>query len=130
MKKIIALAVAGFFCSTPAFALSEEETAYTISMISSLTVAQKCPGYEIVPGAVGKWGDQNGVDVVKTGAAVEAAIAAIMDKEYQRSDLIPGVTRLVNSTINALVKDLTKSEKAYCRNWGKILVDRGFMTKN
>jgi hypothetical protein len=96
----------------------------------SYTVIQKCPGYEFIDGSARKAADQVGADFDTYGPATMNAIFAIMDMEYDRSKLIPEVTRQVRSNLEELVGELRKGDRYFCKKYGAVMINVGFMEKN
>jgi hypothetical protein len=93
----------------------------------SYTVIQKCPGYEFIDGGARKAADQIGADFDTYGPATMNAIFAIMSMEYDRSKLIPEVTRQVRSNLEELMGELRKGERYFCKKYGAVMVNVGFM---
>jgi hypothetical protein len=57
------------------------------------------------------------------------AIFAIMDMEYERSKLIPEVTRQVRSNLEELMGEMRKGNRYFCNKYGATMTKVGFMRK-
>src|SRR5258708_37136015 len=97
MKTLSAAAVATWMCSGVAFAdsLTLEDEAFVIIAIGTVKVAHECEGYEIVPGAIMKYGASAGVDVQRIGSAIAQAVRLHLHQDYDASKAIPEGTALV-----------------------------------
>lgn len=111
-------------------ALSKEEMLYVAVMLSTAIVIANCGDrFDIIDGGLQKFGDINGVDGAKYGAAVVAAMKALGGLEYDRSDLIPEVTRQVTSVSTELASSLSAGKPTFCKKWGAMLVDKSVITR-
>ena len=52
---------------------------------------------------------------------------AIMGEDYNRSKLIPDVTRQVRSNLTELLEEIGKGVPYFCKKYGAIMVRVGFM---
>jgi hypothetical protein len=95
----------------------------------SFTVLQKCEGYEFIDGSAQKAADQVGADFDTYGPATMNAVFAIMGWEYDRSKLIPEVTRQVRSNLNELIGELRKGDRYFCNKYGAVMLNVGFMRR-
>jgi hypothetical protein len=64
----------------------------------------------------------------KLGPATLSALNAIAKSDYDRSALIPEVTRIVRSISDEMSQDLSQSGKAaFCDGYSKALIGAGFL---
>jgi hypothetical protein len=64
-----------------------------------------------------KLGDQIGVDpaVVR---AVGQVVLMDSGRDYERSWLIPGITRLMSDTDDGLSREQNETRRSFCKRWG------------
>jgi len=130
MKTPLTATIASLLCSAAAFAepLSEPDQAYIVLGLAAVRVMTECDGYEVVRDSMLKLGDQTGVD-----PAVVRAVGQVfrMDSghDYQRTWLIPEVTRLMNDTGDGLSREQNESKRSFCKRWGGTLVEKGLIQK-
>jgi hypothetical protein len=76
-----------------------------------------------------KLADELGVDpaVIK---AVGQVVRMAYDQPYDRSQLIPEVTRLMNDTDAGVNRERNEDRARFCRRWGDALVEKGLIEKN
>jgi hypothetical protein len=128
-KSIIAAAVVVLSASTAsAEMLSKSEQFYVANGISGLFVSLVCE-VKIKDGGLAEIADRLGIeDTLKR--AVTAALAAQMKAPYERDDLVPAVTRLVNEVGETVAADITgPSKKTGCSKWVKMLRENGVLEK-
>ncbi|MCW2077941.1 UNVERIFIED_ORG: hypothetical protein M2193_000116 [Bradyrhizobium japonicum] len=129
LRAITALAAtlaSGFF--TPAAAENVNKEFIALSTISAM-VLLKCDGYEFIDGAPRKAADQIGADFDTFAPATMNAIFAIADMEYDRSKLIPEVTRQVRSNLEELMVDHKKGNRFFCNKYGAVMLNVGWLKK-
>lgn len=102
--------------------LSPEEQSYVLIALNTMSVSHLC-GYNVVKGSLTKLGDQTGVDD-KIGAATFEALKVDTGEDYNRTLLIPEVTRFVHGTVDAMI-EATKNKALYCKTMVPVLLDRG-----
>ena len=115
--------------SANAAALNDADKNYITITSGFALVISNCDAYAPVPGSLVKVKDRLGVsDDVPT--ATLTALKMFADGDYDRDDLNPDVTRATKAALDALHKDLSKSKKKFCADYGKVLVDGGLFTKS
>jgi hypothetical protein len=57
------------------------------------------------------------------------AIFAIIDMEYDRSKLIPEVTRQVRANLQELTDEIKKGDRYFCNKYGAVMINVGFMRR-
>jgi hypothetical protein len=97
--------------------------------VISYAVSQKCPAYDFVDGGARLAADQQGVDFDTYGPATLAAIFAIMGNDYDRSKLIPAVTRQVRSDLTELLGEIGNGVPYFGKKYGAVMANVGFMKK-
>jgi hypothetical protein len=129
LKSIITAAALALSASTAsAEILSKSEQFYIANSVSGLFVSTICDA-KIKEGAMTDIADRLGIDDGLRKAVV-AAMFAQMKSPYERGDLVPAVTRLVNEVGEMIASDITgPSKKAGCAKWIKILRDNGVLEK-
>jgi hypothetical protein len=127
LKPIIAAAGLALSASTAsAEMLSKSEQYYVANSVSGVFVAMICDA-KIKEGAMTDIADRLGIDDGLRKAVV-AAMFAQMKSPYERGDLVPAVTRLVNEVEEMVASEITgPSKKAGCAKWVKILRDNGVL---
>src|ERR1700745_1664206 len=96
--------------ASPAHAeLSMTDRTFVIVTTGSIIVATICPGYDIPDGAVRKQADLNGADFDGLSPAIGAAMSAQLDREYDRTALIPDVTQVVRAMFLEMNSDFDRS---------------------
>lgn len=96
----------------------------------SYAVINKCgEQYEFIDGSARKAADQVGADFDTYGPATMNAIFAILDMEYDRSKLIPEVTRQVRSNLEELIGEIKKGDRYFCKKYGAVMTNVGFMRR-
>lgn len=129
LHALAASAVALTLVSTPVSAGNDNINKDLIALMSiSAAVFANCGDLDVnYPGMV-KWSDQNGADLDTYSPAVVAAIGAIMENDYDRSKLIPEVTRLVRKNLSELLTIMnTKGKKAFCKQFMPAMLNTGFL---
>jgi hypothetical protein len=128
MKIIAIIAAAATLALPPANAASPDRDLIALESIS-FVVLQKC-GFEFIDGGAKNAADKVGADFDLYAPAAMNAIFAIMEWEYDRSKLIPEVTRFVRQDLNELADDLKKRGQAgFCKHYGEIMLRAGWMKK-
>ena len=83
--------------------------------------------YEPVHGSLKRVQDKLGTPD-NIAAATKAALGLFFDRDdYQRSDLIPEVTRMVKTVLNPLNVEVGRSKKKFCATYSKILLKAGLV---
>ena len=132
MKKLFATAVAACVTSSAAFAapLSGNQGNYLflIVYLTTMLVDHDCRqmDYSLNKNGLQRIQDELGVDD-RTKLAVVAAAQLVSEREYNRSDLIPEVTKLVQVTLMWLSQE--KDEPDFCKRFGDPLIKLGTMQK-
>lgn len=113
VKRIVVVAVAALAIASPARAeLATEEKLFVELLVSANFISAKCSGYDTDVDGTVKYADKIGVDGPRLALATIAATAAGGGKEYDRSALIPEVTRLTRARLLSLMRE----EKNVCAN--------------
>jgi hypothetical protein len=128
MKPIATAAFAALLFATPASArdLSEVEKNFVTLTLTTMSAAHLC-GKEVVGGGMLRVADELGVGS-EIGVAVAEALSMLMKNDYDRSKLIPEVTRQVNFATEMLTV-VTKDKRGFCNRVVPVLVDRGTLEK-
>ena len=130
MKKLFAIAVAAYVTSSAAFAasLSGNQGKFLIVYLTTMLVDHDCRqmDYSLNKNGLQRIQDELGVDD-RTKLAVVAAAQLVSEREYNRSDLIPEVTKLVQVTLMWLSQQ--KDEPDFCKRFGDPLIKLGTMQK-
>ena len=130
MKKLFAIAVAAYVTSSAAFAasLSGNQGKFLIVYLTTMLVDHDCRqmDYSLNKNGLQRIQDELGVDD-RTKLAVVAAAQLVSEREYNRSDLIPEVTKLVQVTLMWLSQE--KDEPDFCKRFGDPLIKLGTMQK-
>ena len=96
--------------------------------LAAVRVMTECSGYEAIRDSMRKLGDQIGVD-----PAVVRAVGQVVSMDsgytYDRSQLIPEVTRLMSDTDDGLSREQNESKRSFCKRWGGTLVEKGLIQK-
>ena len=131
MKTLSAAAVATWMCSGVAFAdsLTLEDEAFVKIAIGTVKVAHECEGYEMVPGAIMKYGASAGVDVLRIGNAITQAVRLDLHQDYDASKAIPEVTRLVYDTAETLINEELSGKADFCKRWTNYYIDQRLIRK-
>jgi hypothetical protein len=136
MKTLSAAAVATWMCSGVALAdsltweeLTLEDQAFVITAIRTMKVAHECEGYEMVPGAIMKYGASAGVDVLRIGNAIAQAVRHDRHLDYDASKAIPEVTRLVYGTAETLINEELSGKADFCKRWTNYYIDQRLIRK-
>jgi hypothetical protein len=128
-QALLALLIASNSSAT-AEPLAPPEQAYVILMTMSVAVTNMCEGYDVDDTKVLNFADARGVDIQKLGPATFNAIEAIVGADYDRSVLVPEVTRVVRSVSDKMSDDVSKTGKAVvCRRYGRMLTGVGFLRR-
>ena len=130
MKKLFAIAVAAYVTSSAAFAasLSGNQGKFLIVYLTAMLVDHDCRqmDYSLKKDGLQRIQNELGVDD-RTKLAVVAAAQLVSEREYNRSDLIPEVTKLVQVTLMWLSQE--KDEPDFCKRFGDPLIKLGTMQK-
>lgn len=129
MRTLIAAALAAFI-AMPATAaeLPKADQAYVTILLSSLVVASKCPGYDVVARSMVKVGDEIGVSDT-TPDAIQEFLKMHGDMDYDRSLLVPDVTRFAIKVFDGLGDWWETNPKKLCREMPQVLLQRGTIEK-
>ena len=124
MKVALATAALAFSASS-ANALEDQlsklDQSIVVNMIGGVIVITKCSGYKYKEGGLIRMSERLGVDGDRLLAAIMAAVNVMNDLPYDRSALIPEVTRLVRDAADELSSALPQQ----CGKWAKTLIDNG-----
>src|SRR5262245_53922766 len=117
MKRLLTTTVATWMCSGAAFAdpLTAHDVAYVIAAFVSVHVVHECPGFAPITGGVLKLGDSMGVDTDAINPAIEQAMRLAAGMDYDRSKLMPGVTRLINRTLDSMDREEAENKPEFCK---------------
>jgi hypothetical protein len=130
MKKLFAIAVAAYVTSSAAFAasLSGNQGKFLIVYLTAMLVDHDCRqmDYSLKKDGLQRIQNELGVDD-RTKLAVVAAAQLVSEREYNRSDLIPEVTKLVQVTLMWLSQE--RDEPDFCKRFGDPLIKLGTMQK-
>ena len=130
MRKLFAIAVAACVTSSAAFAapLSGNQGKFLIVYLTTMLVDHDCRqmDYSLNKNGLQRIQDELGVDD-RTKLAVVAAAQLVSEREYNRSDLIPEVTKLVQVTLMWLSQQ--KDEPDFCKRFGDPLIKLGTMQR-
>lgn len=126
--------VASLLASTIANATPNELTDKTantgyvyLATLTSTFDAVCSDSYAPVRGSLTKVQDKLGAPD-NIAAATKAALGLFFDRnDYQRSDLIPEVTRMVKTALNKLNVEVGRSKKKFCATYSKNLLDAGLV---
>ncbi|TYO65466.1 hypothetical protein FXV83_16150 [Bradyrhizobium hipponense] len=130
LRALAALAVTLVLAQfTPAAAENVNREFIALATIS-YTVINKCGDqYEFIDGSAQKAADQVGADFDTYGPATMNAIFVIIGIEYDRTKLIPEVTRFVRADLEELMGEIKKGERYFCKKYGATMVKVGFMKR-
>ncbi|MBP1297043.1 MULTISPECIES: hypothetical protein [Bradyrhizobium] len=130
LRAIAALAVTlALAFSSPAKAENVDADFVALATIS-YAVLQKCSSsYEFIDGGARRAADRMGADFETYAPATMNAIFVIMDMEYDRTKLIPSVTQRVRSHLEELLVEIKKGDRVFCKKYGAVMVNIGFMRK-
>jgi hypothetical protein len=131
MKRLFAIAVALLTIATPALAetLSFLEKRYVVILTGAGMMAAECNA-KIVPRGAVRFADSIGIDSIdgdRLNDAVDAAAGAHANQSYDRSKLIPDVTRIVNEAAAEIQQDLQRDRATACAEWSKALRENGLI---
>lgn len=131
MKKFFTTTVAACLCSTAATAgpLSDQEAALVIAAVGSMRVTTECTGYEGIENSWLTLGDKMGVDSERLADAIQQALAVSANMQYDRSKLIPEVTRLFRQTYDSMTDEQDKDKAKFCARWGEALIKMGVIKR-
>jgi hypothetical protein len=124
MKVALATAALAFGASSVSALedqLSKLDQSIVANMIGGVIVITKCSGYKYKEGGLIRMSERLGVDGDRLLAAIMAAVNVTNDLPYDRSALIPEVTRLVRDAADELSSALPQQ----CGKWAKTLIDNG-----
>ena len=130
MKKLFAIAVAACVTSSAAFAapLSDNQGKFIVVYLITMLADHDCRqmDYSLKKDGLQRFQDELGLDD-RTKLAVVAAAQLVSEREYNRSDLIPEITKLVQVTLMWLSQQ--KDEPDFCKRFGDPLIKLGTMQK-
>jgi hypothetical protein len=106
--------------------LSSDEHGFVSLVINAMYVAQLC-GYVPVKETVVKIGDSIGIDS-KIEPATVSAMQAIIHGDYDRTLLIPEVTRLVRIMMDQMEGE-TRNRARYCKENAPLYLKLGVVTQ-
>jgi hypothetical protein len=134
MKGLFTTAAALCMCSSAAIAdptdyepLTLADQAFVMAAVGTARVGIYCPDYVDVPGALLRHGDANGADTTRLAAAIIQAGRLGVGLDYDRSKLIPQVTRLRNDTLDTLDKEAKNDKARFCDRWTAFYVNLGLL---
>ena len=131
--KSTVFAVAGLTLSAAGLARSDSEMlqpitrqdeAFAIAAMVALRVGNDCPQYKILVDAIGRFSDELGIQPRVGRAVAQVMRLAAGNTDYDRAQLIPELTRLMNDNNETLLKEKAKSKAKYCKKWGNFLMER------
>jgi hypothetical protein len=102
----------GFFGVAQAAPLADEEIAFIRQMIGSVSVQAFCPAYEPVPRAAEGIADRMGVGGQIVSAVIAAYAQTLDNQPFDRTYLIPEVTREVNAAM--MVVEQKREDNSLC----------------
>lgn len=134
LHALCASAVALMLVSAPAKAEMDNPTIkFVVRGTMALVVATMCDNYEQPDGSVQRYADRLGVDFdTYAPATFNAMRAQVNGLNYDRSALIPEVTRAVAATMDIMdkaSKPWPAKKVQWCRYYGSIIVDETGMLK-
>jgi hypothetical protein len=131
MKRLLTTTVATWMCSGAAFAapLTPQDVSYVIAAFGSMHVMHECPGFAPITGGILKLGGSMGVDTDAINPAIEQAMRFGAGMDYDRSKLMPGVTRLINQTLDSMDREEAENKREFCKRWSDVLVDKGLIQR-
>ena len=129
MKKLFAAAAAICMCTGAAIAepLTDQDKAYVVASVASVIVLGKCPQYGAVTNSLQTFADKIGVNSNVIGPAILNAMQMGAGMEYDRTKLIPEVTRLLNMSADGLNDEVSQGKEKFCKHWGDFLAERGLI---
>ena len=95
-----------------------------MTTIVALRVGNDCTSYEVLVGALGRFSDELGIQPRVGRAIAQAMRLAAGNNDYDRSQLIPELTRLMNDNNESLLNEKSTDKAKYCKKWGSFLVER------
>jgi hypothetical protein len=121
--------VAGVMLASPAQAEQKmtPDIAWVTLSTAAVMLVTMCPAYEAEYGGMQNMADRNGVDYATMLPATMAALQMIMGHPYNRNNLIPAVTRLVNEVAYKSIPQL-KTPKG-CDEYAKKIDGSGLFKK-
>jgi hypothetical protein len=108
---------------------TKQDQAFVVASVASVAVLAKCNGFEASTNSVVKLGDRMGVDAERLSNAITQAIRVGSDLDYDRSQLVPWVTRLMIETANGFDSELSANKAKFCKQWSDTLVKIGMIQK-
>jgi hypothetical protein len=124
--KIITAAL--LLCASAAMApahaaqLDDANRTFVHRVIVIVSVMSACPGYEYVHDGMTKSGDLLGADSAVINAAIMAYMAMRSGEEYDRSLLIPEVTRQIVADEAQIEAAKKQSRANFCKDFGELSV--------
>lgn len=134
MKRVIRCAVVAFALATgfdcPAKAFDEVTDKFIRLFTATYLVSIECDDqFAIDDPQFKREADKAGFDWQMFVPAVHAAMMAGQDGKYDRSKLIPEVTRMVRAVEKQVEDELSRDKATACREWGKVLTTEGIMKR-
>ena len=120
-QSFVALAFSASSANALEDQLSKLDQSFVVNMIGGVIVITKCSGYKYKEGGLIRMSDRLGIDGDRLTHAVLAAVNVANNLPYDRSALIPEVTRLVRDAADELSSALPQQ----CGQWAKTLIDNG-----
>jgi len=120
--------VGGALKMAPEKPLTSRDNTFVVAASATMRVVADCPGYVSPRGALLRYSNSLGVDFdLIFGAMVETG-RVDTGLEYDRSMLIPEVTRLIHE-IDGPLKEVSKSKPSFCKEWSDYLIKLGLIKK-
>src|ERR1035437_6985419 len=115
-RTILALTLMLNASAASAEVLSTEETGFAVLATAGVMMATSCDA-TIAEGGMAKYVDRTGIDGDTLMKAVTAVFQVRSGQPYERADLVPAITQIVNSTTAEIGADLKKNKSATCSEW-------------
>jgi hypothetical protein len=104
--------------------ITSEDAAFAVATIVALRVGNDCPQYKVLVDGIGRFSDEMGIQPRVGRAVAQVMSLAAGNAHYDRSQLIPEITRLMNDNNEMLLKEKATSKAKYCNKWGNFLLER------
>jgi hypothetical protein len=130
MMRTLLAAVTILALSVPARAIDRADEAFVVMLTTTLPVTGICKGFDVDPDGMGRWSNKNGVDGIVLVPAVKAAVASFLGEPYDKTKLVPAVTKIVRSILPELGRNMEADLPGFCKEWVKELLDINFIKRS